>query len=296
MRKYIYVAMSATMLLACGDSETGTVVIDEPDSEIVVAETQETEERVEKTQMVFRTIPSPLETASLFQNAGSGYNAGITNPVENVRDYATNIKQSLNLGIYGADLSFANIFDQTQESMLYMNCAKILAEALGVTSAFDIATMRRMESNMNNRDSLMVLINDAFWITDAHMKENGQEHLSVLIIAGGWIEGLYLGSTSLDKDNPNQALMQRIADQKYSLNNLVDLLNTYQNDGFLELTDKLKALQLVYNKIEVKNGKTTVSKNSGVATIGGGNVLIFEPETIVEITTTIQKIRDEIIS
>jgi hypothetical protein len=295
MRKYIYVAMSATILLACGNNETATVVLEESVSEIVV-DAEETEERVEKAQMVFRTIPSPLETATLFKAAESGYNAGITNPVENVRNYATSIQQSLNLGIYGADLSFANIFNQTQESMLYMNCAKILADALGVTSAFDLETMERIETNMNNRDSLMVLINDAFWITDAHMKGNGQDHLSVLIIAGGWIEGLYLGGTSLDKDQPSQALMQRIADQKYSLNSLVDLLNTYEHDGVVELTEKLKALQLVYNNIEVKTGETTVSESNGVATIGGGNVLIFEPETIVEITTTIQKIRNEIIS
>lgn len=295
MKKYIYLAISASIIVACGGNESADSVADET-VESKLLETEETEARVEKAQMVFRTIPSPLETASLFQEAGSGYNSGITNPVENVKNYATSVHQSLNLGVYGADLSFANIFEQSQESMLYMNCAKILADGLGVTSAFDIATMERMENNMNNRDSLMVLINDAFWITDAHMKGNGQDHLSVLIIAGGWIEGLYLGTATLDQNKPSKDLMQRIADQKYSLNSLVELLETYDNEGVAEVVGQLKELQIIYNKIGIETGETTVSESEGVATIGGGNTLTFDPEIIFEISNAIQKIRNEIIS
>jgi uncharacterized protein YjgD (DUF1641 family) len=295
MRKYIYIVILASVLMACGGNDSLETGTDESTIE-VVAETEETLERVEKAQMIFRTIPSPLETATLFQDAEAGYNSAITSPVENVRNYATSIHQSLNLGVYGADLSFANIFGQSQESMLYMNCVKILADGLGVINAFDVETMERIEDNMNNRDSLMALINEAFWITDAHLKGNGQDHLAGLIITGGWIEGLYLGTKTLDKAKPNQVLMQRIADQKYSLNSLVDLLGMYDDEGVVEVSKKLKTLQLVYNKIGVKTGETTVSESEGVATIGGGNVLTFEPEIIFEITAAIQKIRDEIIS
>jgi hypothetical protein len=296
MRKYIYVAMSATILLACGENDTAEIVEEDFVTEIVVNKASETEERLEKTQMVFSTIPSPLETATLFQEVGTEYNEGITNPVENVKSYVSSIDQALNLGIYGADLSFVNIFNQTQQSMLYMDCAKILADELGVTSAFDIETIERMETNIDNKDSLMVLINDAFWVIDGHMKGNGQGNLSVLIIAGGWIECLYLGSVNLDREKPNKEIMQLIADQKYSLNSLIDLLNTYEDEGVLSLAEKLKPLQLIFNKMNVKVGETSVSESNGVATIGGGNVLTFDPEIIIEITTTIKKIRNEIIS
>ncbi len=296
MKKFIYITLSASILMACGgnSSEIEETVLEDGIEDSVV-ENEETTNRVEKAQMVFQTIPSPLETATLFQEAGSGYDAAITNPVENVRNYVTSIQKSINLGVYGADLSFANIFDQSQESMLYMNCSKILADGLGVTSAFDVATMERMEDNMNNRDSLMVLINDAFWIADGHLKGNGQDHLSALIITGGWIEGLYLGTSSLNLEKPNKELMQRIADQKYSLNNLVELLDTYDNVEVIDISKSMKTLQAVYNKIEIKGGETNVTESNGVATIGGGNTLLFEPETIVEITKTVKTIRNEII-
>lgn len=289
MKKYLYLIVAVSILMACGEGDSiEETTIDEVDEGV-------TPERVEKAQMVFQTVPSPLETASLFQEAGADYNPGITNPLENVSNYSTNTQKALNLGVYGADLSYANIFDQSQESMFYMNCSKKMSDGLGITSAFDAATMERIEENMNNRDSLMTIINDAFWITDAYLKENGQDHLSALIITGGWIEGLYLGTKAINVASPNEALMQRIADQKYSLDNLTELLSTYENTEVDAIEQKLKELQEVYNKIKVEEGEATISEEGGIPTIAGGTTLSYETATILEIMSVIEKIRNEII-
>lgn len=276
--------------MACGDADVEEAVVEQE-----VVPTTEILERAEKAQLVFKTIPSPLETVTLFKEAGVGYNSNLTSPVENVRNYTESAKKAINLGVYGADLSFANMFDQTQESMFFMNCAKILADGLGVTSAFSVETMERLETNMNNRDSLLILVNDAFWITDAHLKENGQDHISTLIIAGGWVEGLYIGASSINPENPSKAMMQRVADQKYSLNNLIELLDTFENEDLITFSNQLKELQKVYDKIGLKKGKTSVKNNGGSYTIAGGNELTFDSTIIAEITAEIKKIRNEII-
>ena len=290
MKKYIYLIVMASIIVACGgDSEP--IEIEVLDS----VNDGKTPERAEKAQLIFQTLPSPFETASLFQEAGAGYNSALTNPVENVSNYSTNTQKALNFGVYGADLSYANIFDQSQESMFYMNCTKKMSDGLGITSAFDAETMERIEENMNNRDSLMTIINDAFWIADAHLKENGQNHLSALIITGGWIEGLYLGTASLNKDEPDDKLMQRIADQKYSLTNLVELLGSYDNADIAAVAQKMQTLQLVYEKIEETDAETTVSDDGGTPTIGGGSTLTYDKGTILEIASVIEKIRNEII-
>ena len=290
MKKYLFIIITANFLIGCGGDDTiEENVVDEAIDEAL------TPERAAKAQMIFQTLPSPLETASLFQEAGAGYNSGITNPVENVSKYSTNTQKSLNLGVYGADLSYANIFDQSQESMFYMNCSKKMADGLGITSAFDAETMERIEENMNNRDSLMLIINDAFWIADAHLKENGQDHLSALIITGGWIEGLYLGTKALNQEDPDENIMQRIADQKYSLDNLVELLESYDNAEVSAMNQKMKTLQMVFNKIEEVEAEANVSEDGGTPTIGGGSTLTYEPSTIIEITNVIDKIRNEII-
>jgi hypothetical protein len=289
MKKYIYLIAIASIIVACGDADPIENEIEDTIDDV------KTPERAEKAQLIFQTLPSPLETASLFQDAGSEYNPEITNPVENVSNYATNTQKALNLGVYGADLSYANIFDQSQESMFYMNCSKKMSDGLGITSAFDAETMERIEENMNNRDSLMLIINDAFWIADAHLKENGQNHLSALIITGGWIEGLHLGTASLNKEAPDDKLMQRIADQKYSLNNLVELLGSYDNAEVDAIVQKMQTLQLVYGKIEETEAEATVSDDGGMPTIRGGSTLTYDAQTIHEITDVIEKIRNEII-
>lgn len=290
MKKYIYLLLAPSLLLACSGNNEST-----EDSNDQVVDENLTPERAAKAQLVFHTVPSPLETASIFQNAGSVYNPEITNPVENVNKYATNTQKAINLGVYGADLCYANVFDQTQESMFYMNCSKKMSDGLGITAGFDAATMERMEENVNNRDSLMVIINDAFWLADAYLKENGQENLSALIITGGWVEGLFLGTKTLKKDNPDEELMKKIAEQKYSLTNLMDLLATYNNEDVKKLAKTLAPLKTVFDKVEVEENEATVSNQTGVPTIDGGSTLKYETSTILEIAVVIEKIRNGII-
>lgn len=283
--------LTASLLLACGADDTTDEVVD--NNKIKVTD-EKTIERAEKAQKVFQTIPSPFETASIFEEAGIGYNGEITNPVENIDKYTTSTQQALNLGVYGADLSYANIHDQSQESMFYMNCAKKMADELGVSGAFTAEAIERIEENMNNRDSMMTIVSDAFWTCDAYLKENGQDNLSALIIAAGWIEGLYLGTKGINFDSPNDALMQRIAEQKYSFTNLMDLLSSYNDAEVKKLADKLAALKDSFDKIEEQESEATVTEGE-TPTIGGGTTLAYSAENILEIATTAENIRNEII-
>lgn len=291
MKKIGFIAITSALLFACGGDENTEAVVDENNVEVTDGQVIE---RAEKAQKVFQTIPSPYETAMLFEESGIGYNAEILNPVENVSKYTTSLQQALNLGVYGADLSYANIHDQSQESMFYMNCSKKMADALGVAGAFTPEAIERIEENMNNRDSMMVIVSDAFWTCDGYLKENGQDNLSALIIAGGWIEGLYIGTRGLQTDNPNKDLMQRIAEQKYSLDNLLDLVGSYDNDEINSIKTSLEGLRTSFNKIEVIENEATVEEGD-TPTIGGGSILNYTPETINEIATSVETIRNEII-
>lgn len=288
--KYISLLILLFVLFSCGGEST------EQDENLTTETNSDlTNERVDKAKKIFYTIPSPYETALIFESSGVSYNIGLLNPIDNVSNYSTSDKQALNFGVYGADLSYANIFDQSQQCMFYMNCAKKLADQLGVTAAFDAETIERIERNLNNRDSLMNIINDSYFIADSHLKENQQDYLSGLIIAGGWIEGLYLGSSTLRKDKPNEAIMKAVADQKYSMDNLISLLDLYNHEDVNNLKQKLTNLKASFDKIIVKTSETTVSNDSDVAVIAGGSTLEYTPEIILEIAQQVKTIRDEII-
>lgn len=288
--KYTSLLILLFALYSCGGEST-----EQDDNLTTETNSDLTNQRVDKAKKIFYTIPSPYETALIFESSGVSYNIGLLNPIDNVSNYSTSAKQALNFGVYGSDLSYANIFDQSQQCMFYMNCAKKLADQLGVTSAFDVETIERIEKNLNNRDSLMDIINDSYWIADGQLKENQQDYLSGLIIAGGWVEGLYLGSATLDKKKPNAAIMKAIADQKYSMNNLMDLLNLYDHEEINKLKIQLSKLQLSFNKITETTTETSVNNGTTVAVIGGGSTLEYTPEIILEIAQNVKTLRNEII-
>jgi hypothetical protein len=98
----------------------------------------------------------------------------------------------LNFGVYGADLSYVSLFGQTQASMQYMGVSKKLADELGILGFINQGIMERLEKNVTNRDSAMQIITEGFLTANEHLKEAGRPETAVLIISGGWIEGLYI--------------------------------------------------------------------------------------------------------
>jgi hypothetical protein len=55
--------------------------------------------------------------------------------MKNADKYTTLKKQSLNLGIYGADLNYANVFEKSMEVQLFMESCRALVKKLDIESA-----------------------------------------------------------------------------------------------------------------------------------------------------------------
>ncbi|MFN3874503.1 MAG: hypothetical protein ACK4L7_01160, partial [Flavobacteriales bacterium] len=225
-------------------------------------------ERMGRTKKIFYSIPSPMETAALLKKAGAAYNGKILNDVKNVDKYTAASKQALNLGVYGADLSYASVFNHTQETMFYTSCARRLADKLGVTSAFNDSTMQLMEQHQNDREKLLDIISETYWDMDRYLKVNDRENISALMIAGGWVEGLYI-ATQVAKQNPTPELLQRIAEQKLSLGDLLSLLDTYGEEPTLQaVREDLKALGALFADVRAGGGGVTAKEEDGVTVIG----------------------------
>ena len=293
----------ALILLAgmssCGGEETPTVNTDQPPLEVDTASDPGTALAVRKTQQIFYSIPSPVEMASILRKANATYDHTKLSDIQDKEKYTTTHKQALNLGIYGADLSYCSIFNENQETMFYMAAARHLAEKLGVMSAFDNKTVERIEANIEDRDSMMTIISETFWTLDSYFKENDRDAVSALIVVGGWIEGLYL-TTQLVNENTDQELANRIAEQKYTLDNLSSLLESYSEKpevatelaGVLQDINELKA---IYADVTIVREKTTTETDpeSGVTIIGGSNTIEITQEQLMAIKDKTAELRNK---
>jgi hypothetical protein len=249
-----------------------------------------------KAKQVIYGIPSPIETAMLMKRAGAKYNQDYLNPISNLGNYTTTKSMALNLGVYSTDLSFASMFDQSQASIKYLSATKKLADDLGILNAIDKTIITRMETNINNRDSLMTIISETFMNSNSFLKENDRAEIAAIILAGGWVEGLYIGTQVASHTASNKELIERIADQRLSLNTLLSLMAEYKEDPNIKaITPDMERLKSIFDKIQTSSSKMEVVEKDGKSIISSKSEVKVSTEIFNEITKAASEIRNNII-
>ena len=61
-------------------------------------------------------LPTSAEVIKMLTELEVGYIIGITNPVENTKKYFSSSTRAVNLGVYGADLSYATLYNHATGS------------------------------------------------------------------------------------------------------------------------------------------------------------------------------------
>ncbi|MFT3739558.1 MAG: hypothetical protein QM786_12430 [Breznakibacter sp.] len=167
------------------------------------------------------------------------------------------------MGVYSADLSYSSLFDQSNTSLKYMGNTKKLAEGLGVLEAINENTIKRLEENMNNRDVVIEIIAESFTNSNSFLKENDRPALAVMVLAGGWIEGLYLATslTNGSMDN-NQRLVEKIIYQKLSLYTVLSLIESYkdENEDLKSLYGQMNELKVIFDQVKIINTSNVESE------------------------------------
>ena len=251
---YIYIIAVSIALVACGTSTTEEDSLTNGDGTSFVQKEKNT-----KVQKMLSSLPSQSETLKLLNDAGAKYNSKNLNPIENTSKYSSVKSRALNLGVYGIDLGVTSLFDQSQESMLYLRCTNKLATSLGISGAFGEDMTSRIQANEDNKDSMLAIVSQSFKNSDNYLQENGQPGVSTLMVAGGWIEGLYVSTQIGIATNNNEAVVSRIGMEKSNLDNLISLLESYkaENQGTEDIIASLKELKKVYDTILIAPTETT---------------------------------------
>lgn len=258
-------------------------------------------DKINTAKKVFYALPSPLETAMLIKSANADYEESLMNPVANADNYNTNMEMALNLGIYSTNLSYASMFNQTQATLNYINAAKKMADGLEILDAISEETIQRLEENINNRDIIIDIISETLLNSTSFLEDRGLQSTSAIVLVGGWIEGLHIALHLVreDADFSTNKLVERIADQKLSLDIVMNLLeNNKESVEIQSLMSDIGELKQIYDKIDIEQSEITAVEDpkTNVTTLKSESKVKFSKEIFDELKTKVTELRTRYIS
>jgi len=121
-----------------------------------------------------------------------GYMIGISNPVENSKKYFTSQSRAINLGGFGADLSYATLYNQQQEVISYLDAIRSLANELNMSKIYNEELYNKIKQNFDNKNELVKILTSSFNDTYSYLKDNDEQPLPCLLSEERWVEGMYL--------------------------------------------------------------------------------------------------------
>lgn len=247
----ILMVLTIGLFLACSSDKKkegdGSAEFDDAQSQL--------KENVEKA---LKDIPSPSEIPYIIQGTGADFNTNIVNPSAKYQSYTISAKKAaFNLGVYATDIGYLSSYGKTQEALQYMDVCLKLTEAIGAKDAIDFNVLERFEKNLSNSDSLAKIIDEVIANSDSYLMTNDRNNIAALVVGGTFVEALYI-STQIISTYPKDMLpddlrlqvlsplVTMLSNQKESLKDVIDLLNSVDNKDEWEIAT-INSLQELYD-------------------------------------------------
>jgi len=242
---------------------------------------------------------TPTEVTTIFTRLRTPYNELITNPISNRNLYTSNSKASINLGIYGVDFGYIKMFGIGQKMINYIQTVLEMSNKLGIPDKYLMEPIKRLERDNENPDTIMALVNKSYKQIEDHLRQDGRESTAGLMLMGGWVEALYITSQLLyDPEKPDKQVIEKIAQQKYTLNSLLNFMRNYYDDPVVVYyTKKLIFLKRYFDSFDIyfKIGDLKIDFNRKVIIASGCDMTISK-ETVEKIRDYCKKLRTEMIT
>ena len=246
---------------------------------------------------IFYQMSLPVEMARLFEQVGANYYPEILNPTDQLSRYNNSLKIAMNLGVFGVDLSYVKIFDRQLDEVNYFGAIQKLSDELGIPEDLYSDVLNNLGKYVSNKDTLAWVATKIYRSTDDWLRKKGEGSSAAMIMTGGWIEGMYIATQIYERDQENIKLLEKIAEQKYSLNNLIALMNNYHGtEEMIEYLLMLKNLRRSFNRFQIYYKTNDVSIDTLNKVISASKYYInAKPEDILEISSKIASLRNKIV-
>ena len=281
-------------MTSCGGGKSTSEEETEASEEFDAAKT----EIISDINKVIKDLPPPSEVPYLLMATGSDFDPTVINSLDNLDAYSTpSSKAALNLGVYTTDVGYLASYEKAQLSLDYISACQKLAEDLGIASAMDIELIGRFERNLNNKDSLKVLVDEVLENTGERLDAMDRMSVAGLVLSGTYIEGLYI-SNSLIQNYPNdlpeqtrtlilEPLIKIVIDQKTALDDLLNVLDKLGDDPSIQdMEENLAGIKAIYEG-ELAEVSKQISENTGD--------LVLTPDVLSNLNDEVAAIRTEIV-
>jgi hypothetical protein len=248
---------------SCGDTETDTP------QDTLVDTTGGFETTV--TEDVVR-VPSPSDIFEFMKTLGPKQGDGnLLNPVENEKKYTSKKAQALNLGVYSADLLYASTFDVKDKVLGYFGTCMRMGTTLQVATGLSDKDKERISKNAGVADSLIAVGNDLYLATFSNLEANERGPELSMMLAGGWIESMYLSCAMVKDFEKDKAAANKIAEQDLSLHNLIEFMSKYEsNEDVASVLQQVKELDALFDAVGTTAKEQPKQEDGKRMKIGGG--------------------------
>jgi hypothetical protein len=195
-------------------------------------------------------LPTSASVLKMLTDLEVGYVIGITNPVENSTKYITSKSRSVNLGAYGADLSYVTLYNIQQEVLNYLDAIRGLSNDLNMSKIYNEKLYEDIKNNFDNRDELVKILTQAFNDTYAFMRDNDQQTLALMVVGAAWVEGMHLTVNVSETAYNAEGFSKLLLEQKKSFELFLDLAKPYVDDAMVsDFLKEIDPIKKVYDSI-----------------------------------------------
>jgi len=290
--KYIFIAFIAIFLFSCRGRQRDDLSV--PGAELDRGAVKISEQAM---QEIIENVSSPVEMAAIVKRMGVPFSNRFLSDLDAIDSHGTSFKMAYSLGMLGADLGYLNVYEKTGTSINYLSVINRLADGLRISQFFDFNTLKRLATSNSNLDSLMFLSVHSFNEMDYYLRQTERSNLSALMIAGLWIEGIYL-ITQVAKEKPDEELAEFIGEQKQTLDNLLVILKNYERDPqFAKLIKDFEQIKLEFEKVRISYvmGEPVEVEQDGILTVvqQESSVVDISQKTLNRIIDVTKKVRNK---
>lgn len=230
--KHLFIFALITLSIQCSDDNNTNTSKDIP---------IDTNYSLQKNQVYLQyNLPLPIELFEFIRNKGA-FKPTVLTSIISGNGYLFDTQKAILLGIYTADLAYCSVLENGQSTNNYTAIASSISSELFMENAYGSQFVHKLEQNIDNADSLIIITTNAYYETCNYLEQSGVINVLPFVIYGGWIESLYIICNSVSNKITEDIIKQEILSVQPDIDKIITYLYDVQIEtSAYKYNDELK--------------------------------------------------------